>query len=310
MRIRKPAQPATTLSYVERVNRAIDHIVTHWNKPLRLDRLARVACLSPFHFHRVFQGIVGETPADFIKRIRLERALAMMSHPRRQPLTRIALACGFSSSSDFSRSFRQRFGVPPSVFDARAWFEAQQRELLDLPTPPGRNHRLQRLPPGANPDGFRVVIRSLPPRTVAYIRVLNPYRSDAVLRALQRLMRWAQRHDCADNQWLGYQWEDPHVTALKDCIYHAAVECPGSALKHASGEIGQFRFPAMLIAEVEVRGSIDLEYRALQWLYSTWLPRSGYVPDDQPTFEAWIGRPNDFTSHDFALRIQLPIRRP
>jgi hypothetical protein len=45
----------------------------------------------------------------------------------------------------------------------------------------------------------------------------------------------------------------------------------------------------MTVAEVAIRGGLDLELRALQWLYGSWLPRSGFVPDDQPGFEAWVG---------------------
>jgi AraC family transcriptional regulator len=75
------------------------------------------------------------------------------------------------------------------------------------------------------------------------------------------------------------------------------------------GEIGRFRFPPMIVPQVEVRGGIDLELRALQWLYGTWLPRSGYVPDDQPGFEAWIGRPFAHGTEHFELYAQLPITR-
>jgi len=63
----------------------------------------------------------------------------------------------------------------------------------------------------------------------------------------------------------------------------------------------------MIVAQVEVRGGIDLELRALQWLYGTWLPRSGYVPGDQPGFEAWIGRPFAHGTEHFEFYAQLPI---
>ena len=112
---------STATTYTERVNRAIDHIVSHLSEPVRLVDVSRAAGMSPFHFHRVFQAMVGETVADFVKRLRLEKALFMMAHARRSSLTQIALACGFSSSSDFSRSFKQRFGVAASKFDLDAW---------------------------------------------------------------------------------------------------------------------------------------------------------------------------------------------
>ena len=70
------------MTYVQRVNLAIDHIVGHLDEPLRLRDLARVAMLSPFHFHRVFQALIGSTPADFVQRLRLEKALLILSHAR------------------------------------------------------------------------------------------------------------------------------------------------------------------------------------------------------------------------------------
>jgi AraC family transcriptional regulator len=289
----------TPVAYAERVNLAIDHVVGHLAEPLRLADVARAARLSPFHFHRVFQAIVGETLAAFVKRLRLERAVVMMAHAPRSSLTTIALQCGFSSSSDFSRCFRQRFGTAPSAFDIKGWRDAHGSELqATIPKPV--------LPAAHNPDKFKVKIRELPARTVAYIRVIDPYKGDAVAKATQRLITWAERNSLADGQWLGYQWDNPEITSLEDCQYCVAVEAERFVAK---GEIGRFRFPPMTVAQVEIRGGIDLEIRALQWLYGTWLPRSGYVPDDQPGFEVWIGRPFAHGIEYFELYAQLPITR-
>lgn len=292
-------------AYAERVNLAIDYVVGHLGEPVRLADLARAARLSPFHFHRVFQALVGETPAEFVKRLRLERALVTMAHAPTSSLTTVALDCGFSSSSDFSRCFKQRYGAAPSAFDLEGWRETHGSELQAMVSQPA-GRRLRRLPAAHNPDRFKVRIRALPARTVAYIRVLNPYRGDGVARATRRLLAWAERNALADGQWLGYQWDNPEITSLKDCQYHVAVEAERFVPK---GEIGRFRFPPMLVAQVEIRGGIDLELRALQWLYGTWLPRSGYVPDDQPGFEAWIGRPFAHGTEHFELYAQLPIKR-
>jgi AraC family transcriptional regulator len=151
LRISERTRSATALAYVQRVNLAIDYIVGRLAEPLRLRDLARVATLSPFHFHRVFQALVGSTPADFVQRLRLEKALAMLSHPRPPSLTAIALACGFSSSSDFSRCFKRRFGVPPSSFDLAGVYKLwsivftthyisviYDESLYDLPQPVAR----------------------------------------------------------------------------------------------------------------------------------------------------------------------------
>jgi AraC family transcriptional regulator len=296
------------MAYVERVNLAIDHVVSRLGEPggLRLEEVAGAAGLSPFHFHRVFQALMGETLADFVKRLRLEKALVMMSHAPRLSLTRVAIGCGFSSSSDFSRCFKQRFGVSPSAFDTRAWRAAHGAELQATVPASAKSLHSGRLPAGHNPDGFKVKIRQLPARTVAYIRVRNPYRGDAVVKAVHRLIAWAQRNSLADGQWLGYQWDNPEITALESCVYHIAVEAERFTPK---GEIGRFRFPPMVVAQVEVRGGVDLELRALQWLFGVWLPNSGYVPDDHPCFEAFFGLPFANGTEYFELHAQLPVRR-
>jgi len=298
-------QPATAATYVQRVNLAIDHIIGHFHEPVRLRDLARVAMLSPFHFHRVFQALVSSTPADFLKRLRLEKALTLMSRPRPASLTMIALQCCFSSSSDFSRCFKRRFSVAPSAFDVVAWRQARSAELVATVEQATKVPLVERLPPRSNPDSFRVRIRELTPRTVAYIRVDRPYQGNGVMKAVRNLITWAERNGLDDGQWLGYQWDDPEVTSLEDCRYYVAVEAERFTPR---GEVGRHRFPPMTVAEISLRGGLDLELRALQWLYGSWLPRSGYVPDDHPCFEAWVGRPFAHGTKFFELLVQLPIQ--
>ena len=68
----------TTQPYLRRINGVIDHIRAHPDGDLSLAALAAVAGFSPFHFHRIFSGIVGETVHDFVQRVRLDRAAALM----------------------------------------------------------------------------------------------------------------------------------------------------------------------------------------------------------------------------------------
>lgn len=311
MRISTKRSSPTAAAYLERVNLAVDHIVSHVNQPIRLNRLAKIAMLSPFHFHRVFQAIIGETPADFAKRLRLEKAIGLMAHARKSSLTSIAFSCGFASSSDFSRAFKQRYGVAPPAFDVDAW-RAKRSEILSTAQPQFAKPHLAKLPPRTNPDAFKVRIRDLPSRAVAYIRVDKPYQGEGVIAAMNRLVAWAEQNNLADSQYLGYQWDNPEITALEDCRYHVAVEIPFARSKapfSPKGEIGCYRFPAMTVAQIEMQGDINLEIRALQWLYGVWLPRSGYVPDDQPGFEAWIGKPFAHGMTHFEVYLQLPVKQ-
>ncbi|MGQ0615231.1 MAG: AraC family transcriptional regulator [Planctomycetaceae bacterium] len=258
MRIRKPRQRVAPPDYIERVNRAIDHIVQHLSQPLGLREIAEKGFFSPFHFHRVFRAVAGETVAQFVKRLRLERALHKLSHGPPRSLTEIALSCGFSSSSDFSRSFKQRYGVPPSAFDLEGWRAHRREALVAAAASVAGGARLARVPPRKNPDGFKAKLRDLPRRTVAYVLVLRPYRGTAVVDATRRLVAWAEARGFADNPWLGYQWEDPEIVPLDQCRFDVAVEVDRV---EPEGEVGRFDFPAMTVAEVDVRGGVDLELR-------------------------------------------------
>lgn len=292
--------------YLERTNRALDYIVQNLSSSLKLDDVARAACFSPFHFHRVFQSLMGETLSQFVKRQRLERALYFMSHAPNRSLTEIALECGFSSSSDFSRSFKQRFEVAPSNFNLQEFRDHKRAEFEATLASHEKGPKLPRLPVGENPDGFEVQIRDLPARTVAYIRVLDPYQGTGVMTAYERLLAWAEERGLADNQWLGYMWEDPEIVELGACRYDVALVVDDTF--KAGGEVGRFDFPAMRVAEIELSGNLELEQRALDWIYGTWLPQSGCEPDDNPTFEAWNGRPFAHGLQHFELRCQLPVR--
>jgi AraC family transcriptional regulator len=211
------------LDYVDRVNRAVDYVTRNLAGPLHLEEVARAACFSSYHFHRIFRALMGETLASFVRRVRLERSVYLLSHRKGATITEIALACGFSSSSDFSRSFRNHFGVPPRRFDVDKFRSSQREAMRASLTGSGDGHRLERLPDRAHPGAFTVTLRELPARRVAYIRVHRPYEGDHVPRAAARLVAWAEARGLAGGQWLGYQWEDPEIVPLDKCRYDVGV---------------------------------------------------------------------------------------
>ena len=103
-----------------RVNRVINFAQSHIADPLALNTLANVACLSKFHFTRVFSAHVNETPIEFLWRTRLERAARHLAYSRDRSITDVAMGCGFSSSQTFSRAFRQRYHASPGPFADRS----------------------------------------------------------------------------------------------------------------------------------------------------------------------------------------------
>src|SRR5690349_24710545 len=98
--------------------RAVVAIERDLDAPHSLPELAAHACLSPFHFHRLFAAVVGEPPAEYVRRLRLERAAHELSMSNRA-VADIAREAGYGSQSAFTRAFRERFGCAPRVFRER-----------------------------------------------------------------------------------------------------------------------------------------------------------------------------------------------
>jgi AraC family transcriptional regulator len=98
-----------------RLRRARDYMESSLAEPLSLDRIAREACLSPYHFHRLFTEIFRETPHTYLRRRRLERARELLVASD-LPVTEICLETGYRSPGSFSNLFRRRYGLAPRQF--------------------------------------------------------------------------------------------------------------------------------------------------------------------------------------------------
>ncbi len=85
--------------YIGRILRVQDHIERHLADELSLEELASVACFSPFHFHRIYGSLTGETLGTFIQRLRLQKAAALLLQTPDEAVLSIALECGFSGAA-------------------------------------------------------------------------------------------------------------------------------------------------------------------------------------------------------------------
>jgi AraC family transcriptional regulator len=94
-----------------------EHIDTHLDTALELDKLAALVGLSPSYFTRSFYKSFGSTPHRYVVHCRVLRAQELMLATQ-LPLTEIALTVGFADQSHFSRRFAQVVGVTPGAFRA------------------------------------------------------------------------------------------------------------------------------------------------------------------------------------------------
>jgi AraC family transcriptional regulator len=110
-----------TSAYHQAVETVITKAVSRLDDAdLDLASLASEAGYSPFHFHRLFAALTGETPVAMVRRLRLERAAATLVRTKRS-IGEAAMDAGYSTPDAFARAFRQAFGVLPSEFRQKGY---------------------------------------------------------------------------------------------------------------------------------------------------------------------------------------------
>ena len=105
-----------TQDIAERINKVVRHIEQSIDKEVSLDELAALAYFSPFHFQRVFKEVMGETPKQFIKRLRLEEAVRIFALNPKEKILDVALKTGYQSLEAFSRAFKDYYSISPDHF--------------------------------------------------------------------------------------------------------------------------------------------------------------------------------------------------
>ena len=99
-------------SRLRRVKELIDAKI---ESDLSLDEMAQSVVLSTAHFARMFRKSTGETPHQFVRRRRMDRAKAMLRAPDTRVLD-VAVACGFKTQQHFAQVFREVCGVSPTRY--------------------------------------------------------------------------------------------------------------------------------------------------------------------------------------------------
>lgn len=276
----------TEQNYRERVARVVAFIVAHPMAEHRLEDLAGMAHFSPYHFHRIYSGVAGETVAATVRRVRLALATHLLQKGR-QSITEVALAVGYESPQAFTRAFGQFTGQSPRTFQ-----QHMHRSILD---------------PGVRPadGGIRaspaVQIIERPAQQVHALRHQGP---PSTIPHTQRRLRLLLGEGTA-SQWLGASYGDPEN--ISDFRYYAAAELPES-LPAACAEIEVFHIPAGRYARHRLIGPYARIGAAMTALYARWLPGSGYEPDDRPTLEHYLNSPRNASQAELLTDLLIPIR--
>ncbi len=280
------ARNSTVESYQERVQRVLVHIENNLDGPLPLQELARVACFSPYHFHRIFCGMVGESVKEHVRRLRLERAARRLKFTA-EPVTGIALDSGYQTPESFTRAFQAMFGETPSGF----------RES-------SREFSLPRVERPAGPP-LEVRLRRFGPVRAAFFRHVGPY--DEVGIAWGKLMSWAGRRGLLGPPMttFGILHDDPDITPPETLRCDAAIKVDSTVAP--GGELGVQELPELEYAAAIHRGPYSKLSETYARLAGEWLPASGREPLTAPALEFYRNSPFNTQPEDLVTEINLPL---
>jgi len=278
--------------YIVRINKVCDYIDSHIGDDMTLAELADVAGFSEYHFHRIFAAMTGETLFSFIQRLRLERAAMRLFIDGDISVTRIGAECGFSSPAVFSRAFKKRFGCAPSEF--RRSKESQEKSSLSqLLRNDGKAYSCESGYNGRKKRRFamkpEVKIEKIEPMRVAYLRYVGPYAADGELfeRLYKRFFAWAVPRGIDVSITYIIYHDDPKVTDGDKLRMSICVPIGGDV--QVSGEIGEMTIAGGTYGVGRFVLGTQEYGEAWDYMYSEWLPDSGYQPAPEAPFERYIG---------------------
>lgn len=287
----KAMKDDTKKSYQQRILEVLLYIQNNLYEPLTLEELAEIACFSPYHFHRVFRGMVGETLAAHIRRLRLERAAQQLAYGK-PSVTNLAFEAGYENLESFTRAFKDRFGIAPSEYKN---------------TNPGKE-RVNALPKLIKGElKMDVQVKELQAKKVAFVRHVGPYQDCA--KAWGQLCNWAGPKGLLqpDTQFIGLCHDDPDVTDPDKIRYDACITV-NDEIK-PDGPVGVQTINPGLYAVTTHHGSYMKLSETYASLCGQWAPANSYEMRNEPSLEIYLNSPENTPEDELLTEIYTPVEK-
>jgi AraC family transcriptional regulator len=289
--------------YVRAVQAAIDHIAGHLDDALELEALARLACLSPFHFHRVFRGMVGETPLELARRLRLERA-AWRLRDRERAVTEIAFDAGYETHEAFTRAFRIAYSTSPSGFRLRTY------PRIEIAAACGVHFsedgvRAAFVPRNSGGLTMDVEIKNMPDLRVGAVRHIGPY--NQIPKAFERLGAIAGPAGLLQHasSMIAIYHDDPESTPQDQLRSDAALVVP-AGIRLPDGLVEQHIAGGRYARTVHV-GPYEQLGDVWARLLGEWIPASGNRIGDGVSYEIYANTPAQVPTNELRTELYVPL---
>jgi|GEM_PF-1708941 len=284
------------------VNIVMDYIEGHYNRKLSLQEISAIISYSPFHFHRLFKGVTGEKLNDYIRRIRLEKALMRIINMQEQSLSEIAIDCGFSSLSDFSRAFKHYYGRNASEVRTHL-LNNDDRKICEIDRKISESYFDTKYYNQISPDGssrieaertLKVTVKQLPSYRVVYERCIgrqDPFSDqERIRKAFENVSTWtkSKSNDIFQSMYIGIPHYHPILEDMLKWRYDACRTVPMNLDVEAGINSRQLAGGTYAVIQVEKEKQSNMfdAVMAIWWL--NWLPDNGFILDDsRPLLELY-----------------------
>ncbi|MEX0273046.1 MAG: GyrI-like domain-containing protein, partial [Flavobacteriaceae bacterium] len=269
-----------------------------------LEELAGVACFSPYHFHRIFVAVTGESVNGDTNRIRLEKVARVLRFSKKSIAT-IAYECGFSSPATLSRSFKHYFGVSPSIY--RKHKKVKNSKIRKVLFPVDQYHC--DMTDEELKEQFPVEIKEFPQRRIAYIRVTDSFRDGVVIKAFDDLVTWAKQRGVYDaGDIFGMSKDDPTITPKDTYCYEVCITIPEKFELDTDHSMESMILPKCQYAVTSVSGDFNVVATGIHYLFNHWLINSPYEPEHRPGLEIFKDKEHVCNWDHFDLDLCIPIK--
>ncbi len=320
-KLQKRIKLNTSAEYTRRINSALEFIDCHIDQVLQLDDVARASHFSPYHFHRIFHALVGETVNEYVSRKRLEKAAKRLLSKSGLSITDISEAGGYSSSANFSRAFKLYFGISPSELrnGHRKYSEGNKVSKK------GKLYR--KYGKAFNPQDLysqfvtqsevfdfgkledmlmKVKLENIQEKRIAYLTSENGYKLDSIYDTWDRIIHWVKLKgiDSKMNERFGICYDNPSITPEEKCRYDAAIVVNSDVEVTLPYRLSVIPMGKYAIAYY--KDDADKISNFMTELCSHWLPSSGYEPDDYPPIFNYLNdsREDNYVEMDVYIKIK------
>jgi AraC family transcriptional regulator len=276
-------KPQTRIQYAQRLAPVLRWLASHPDADPDLHLLADLACLSPYHFHRIYRAMAGETVNATVQRVRMHRAAIALADTR-DSLQVVASRAGYASDAAFTRAFGARFGIPPGQY------RSARSRPFDL----------------QEPGMYPITFTTFPGMTLAALPHRGSYQDIGT--TFMHLFTLAGSSGLAQPEvpGIGVYFDDPEQVPIQQLRALAGVPVDPQAA--FGGAFERFDIPAGRCAVLTYTGPYNEMAAAYQWMFSQWLPTSGLEPVDFPVFEQYLNDPRTTPPAQLQTQICLLVR--